>query len=217
MALTTAGQLWAWGNNTHKQSGGPNPNQYVPNQVPLYTQKAGVRWLMGVGGNQQSFFASNSMTMGAMGYGWTGELGFGFVEESWFIISGTLGPGPRFEVISAPPARVEVGTDGSLTVSVALLQGYPLSTTKPVVTWTGDGAAVETYGAVATSLAYDGTNYPGLQMPDGSQVAIYTLNIPAGSTKLPSVLNFNLKLSAKFGTDANLQAMEFSFPPIRVK
>jgi alpha-tubulin suppressor-like RCC1 family protein len=218
VALTTGGQLWAWGNNAHKQSGGPDPNQYVPNQVPLYTQKAGVKWLMGVGGNQQSFFASNSMTMGAMGYGWTGELGFGFLDESWYTISGgTLGPGPRFEVISAPPARVEVGTDGSLTVSVALLQSYPLpTTTKPVVTWTGDGAAVETYGAVATSMAY-GTDYPGLQMPDGSQVAIYTLNIPAGSTKLPSVLNFNVKLSFKFSAYSNVQTMDFSFPPIRVK
>lgn len=214
VALTQAGALWAWGNNVHNQCGTLDTNQYAPTQIPAYS--ASVRWMIGVGGNAQSVLASNTMTLAAIGYANNGELGLGFLKSTWLAASGgKAAPGPRFEVTMAPPPKVEVRPDGSLSVVVAMIQ--PSSLNNPVATWTADGGTVSAFNA--RTAVYTNVTEPGLLMADGSKFVVYALTIPGGpdGARLPREFGFKVTGTISIGQLGSSQVLDFPFPAIPVR
>jgi alpha-tubulin suppressor-like RCC1 family protein len=214
VALTQAGALWAWGNNVHNQCGTLDTNQYAPTQIPAYS--ASVRWMIGVGGNAQSVLASNTMTLAAIGYANNGELGLGFLKSTWLAASGgKAAPGPRFEVTMAPPPKVEVRPDGSLSVVVAMIQ--PSSLNNPVATWTADGGTVSAFNA--RTAVYTNATEPGLLMADGSKFVVYALTIPGGpdGARLPREFGFKVTGTISIGKLGSSQVLDFPFPAIPVR
>jgi alpha-tubulin suppressor-like RCC1 family protein len=214
VALTGDGRLFAWGNNVHNQCGTLDTNQYAPKYIPPYS--AAVRWMIGVGGNAQSVFASNTMTLASIGYANNGELGLGFVKSTWLLASGgSAAPGPRFEVTMAPPPKVEVRADGSVSVVVAMIQ--PSSLNSPVAAWTANGGPVSTFNA--RTAVYTNATEPGLIMADGSKFVVYALTIPGGpdSARLPSEFGFKVTGTITIGKLATTTMLEFPFPPILVR
>jgi hypothetical protein len=213
IALTTAGDAYAWGNNVHGQCGTLNTNQYVPQYLPPY--HGNVRWVHGVAGNAQSLLVSNTMTLCPIGYGADGELGLGFFKSTWLAVTGSAAPRARFELPMAPPAWVRAGSDGSVTVAVGMVR--PSTLNNAVAIWSADGGSIAAFGGQALTLT--GVTEPGLTLPDGSQVVVYAVIFPPGPdvTRVPKEIGLTVRGTMPRSRLGSPHAVEFSFPPIQVR
>jgi hypothetical protein len=213
VALTTGGGMYTWGNNVHAQCGTLDTNQYVPRFIAPYDSR--IRWVHAVGGNAQTFLASNAMTVAAVGYAGQGELGLGFLKSTWLLAMGYATPKARFEMLMAPPTEVRAGADGSVAVAVGLVQ--PPGFTNLEAVWTADGGPISAFGGLSQTLTAQ--TEPGLTLPDGSRVVVYVVIFPPGPdvTRVPKEVGVMVRGTMPAHRLGLSQAVEFPFPPILVR